>query len=240
MLGWQDVKQRYRRSILGPFWLTISTGVMVSIMGPLYGKLFNQDIGSYFAFLAVGFVVWQMVSQTIGDCCVAFVLAEGYIKQIKLPLSIHVLRVVWKNAIIFFHNMLVVVVVLIFLHTPVTPGLLLFPVGLLAFAFNAYLYGMISGMICARFRDIPPIVTNIVQAAFFLTPILWQPPMLGRHQWAVNFNPFYHFVEIIRAPLLGLPTNPASWPAAIAVTAAGILITVAMLTRLRARVAYWV
>jgi ABC-type polysaccharide/polyol phosphate export permease len=239
-LGWQDVVQRYRRSLLGPLWLTLSTGIMVAIMGPLYGKLFNQDIASYFANLAVGFVLWQMVSGLVIDSCAAFVSAEGYIKQVKLPLSIHVLRVVWKNLIIFFHNMLVVVAVLAYVRPPLTPGLLLFPVALAFFALNGFLFGTIIGIVSARFRDIPMIVANIVQAAFFLTPIIWQPAMLGRHQWAVNLNPFYHFIEIMRAPLLGAPPNPWSWPAVAAITLLGCLLTLATLSRYRARIAYWV
>jgi ABC-type polysaccharide/polyol phosphate export permease len=240
VLGWQDVKQRYRRSTLGPFWLTISTGILVGIMGPLYGRLFGQDFNAYFAFLTTGFVVWQMIAQTVNDACTTFVTAESYIKQVKLPLSIHVLRVVWKNIIYFLHNMLVVVVVLVYLQVPVNANLLLFPLGLLVFAFNAFLYGMILGVICARFRDIPLIVQNIVQAAFFLTPIMWRPSMLGRHEWTVDLNPLYHFIEIMRAPLLGVSPNPLSWPLVGAMTLAGCALALAMLSRYRARVPYWV
>jgi len=239
-LGWQDVKQRYRRSQLGPFWLTISTGIMVAIMGPLYGKLFAQDFSSYFSFLTIGFVLWQMISQTMIDSCTTFIQAESFIKQIKLPLSVHVLRVVWKNLIFFMHNLVVVIVVLVYLQIPVTANLLLFPLGVVAFALNAFLYGLIIAVICARFRDIPIIVTNVVQAAFFLTPILWQPGMLGRHAWSVNLNPIYHFLEVMRAPLLGVPADPTSWAAVAAITLTGSLLAVAILKRYRARVPYWV
>ncbi len=240
VLGWQDVKQRYRRSMLGPFWITISTGIMIAIMGPLYGKLFGQDFNSYFAFLTVGFVLWQLVAQSINDACTSFMAAESYIKQVRLPLSIHVLRVVWKNIIFFLHNMLVVVLVLVILDVPVNASLLLFPLGVLACAINAFLYGMLLGVISARFRDIPIIMMNVVQAAFFLTPIMWQPSMLGRHEWSVNLNPLYHFIEIMRAPLLGASPNPLSWPLVGAITLAGCALAIATLSRYRARVPYWV
>lgn len=239
-LGWQDVKQRYRRSQLGPFWLTISTGIMVSILGPLYGKLFAQDFSAYFSFLAIGFVLWQLISQLIIDACTTFIQAESFIKQIKLPLSVHILRVVWKNLIFFFHNLVVVVVVLVYLQVPVNASLLLFPLGVLLFAFNAFLYGMIIAVICARFRDIPIIVTNVVQAAFFLTPILWQPGMLGRHAWSVNLNPIYHFIEIMRAPLLGKVPDAVSWLAVGVSTILGCLLAAFVLKHYRARVPYWV
>lgn len=239
-LGWQDVLQRYRRSLLGPLWLTISTGMIVAIMGPLYGRLFGQDLSEYFAYLAIGFVIWQAISQVINESCATFIAAESYIKQVKLPLSIHILRMVWKNAIYFFHNMIVVVLVLAWVRPPLTAGLLLFPVGLLLLALNGYLFGTMLAMVGARFRDIPLIVANVVQAAFFLTPILWRPEMLGRHQWTVDLNPLFHFVEILRAPLLGMPLRAMSWLAVIAITLAGAAAMLAMLTRFRARVAYWV
>jgi ABC-2 type transport system permease protein len=239
-LGWQDVVQRYRRSLLGPLWLTISTGIMVVIMGPLYGKLFGQDISAYFGFLAIGFVVWQLVAQSINDCCVAFITAESFIKQVKLPLSVYILRVVWKNIIIFFHNMVVVVAVLAWLRPSIGPSLLSFPIALLVFALNAYFFGAILGIICARFRDIPLIIANVVQAAFFLTPVLWLPDMLGRHRWTVDLNPFYHFIEIIRAPMLGAAINPRSWPIVLGITLIGACGMLWILKRFRARVAYWV
>src|SRR3989304_5582475 len=104
MLAWQEIRQRYRRSTLGPFWLTISTAAMVGGMGPLYGLIFGQDLSWYFPYLAIGFVVWQLMASIINDSTQVFIGADQFIKQIKMPFSIHVLRMVWRNAIIFAHN----------------------------------------------------------------------------------------------------------------------------------------
>jgi ABC-type polysaccharide/polyol phosphate export permease len=239
-LGWQDVKQRYRRSLLGPFWLTISTGLLLSLMGPLYGKLFNQDVGGYFLHLSVSFVVWQLFAAYITDACGAFIGAEGFIKQVRLPLTIYVLRLIWKNLIIFFHNMLFVALVLAYLRPRLGFDVVLVPVGLLFFSLNALWLGIVLGLISARFRDIPVIIGNIVQVFFFLTPVLWQPGMLGRHAWAVNLNPFYHFLEIIRTPLIGAPINYLSWMTVLAMTVLGFAFVLPFFARYRARVAYWV
>jgi ABC-type polysaccharide/polyol phosphate export permease len=239
-LGWQDVKQRYRRSVLGPFWLTISTGVLLSAMGPLYGKLFGQDISSYFLHLAVSFIAWQLFSTYISDACSAFIASEGFIKQVRLPLSVYVLRLVWKNLIIFFHNMLFVVLVVAYFRPPLGFDLLLIPVGLLLFALNALWVGVLLGVISARFRDIPVIIGNVVQVFFFLTPVLWHPAMLGRHAWVVNLNPFYHFIEIIRTPLVAAPIHVVSWAAVLGITVVGFAAIVPFFARYRARIAYWV
>lgn len=240
LLGWLEIKQRYRRSVLGPFWLTLSTGGLVLGMGPLYGRLFNQDISSYFQFLAVSFVVWQFVAGLITDSCQAFIDAEGYIKQIKLPLSVHVLRVVWKNLIIFAHNFIIVVLVMLYLQPPIGWHYLLAPLGVLILAINGVWLGLLLGLFCARFRDIPPIITSLIQVALFLTPIMWKPEMLGRHQWTVNLNPLYHYLEVVRAPLLGAVPTVTTWVAIFAMTIGGYVVTLAFFARFRARVAYWV
>jgi ABC-type polysaccharide/polyol phosphate export permease len=240
MLAWQEIRQRYRRSMIGPFWLTISTGVMIGGMGPLYGKLFNQDISTYLTFLATSLVIWQLISQLAIESCQAFIGSEGFIKQLKLPLTVHVLRVVWKNLIMFFHNLIVVVIVFLFVPPIFGPQMLLSPLGIGLLAINGVWVGVVLGLICARFRDIPQIIGNLVLVAFFLTPVLWQPAMLGRHAWTVNLNPLYHFMEVVRGPLLGSAFNMMSWAAAVLITICGYAFMLAMFSRYRARVAYWV
>lgn len=239
-LAWQEIRLRYRRSTLGPLWLTLSTGIMVGTMGPLYGKLFGQPIGNYFVYLAVSIVTWTLISQSILECCNAFIGAEGFIKQIKLPLSLHVFRVVWRGLIVFAHNLAVIAVVFVFLPPPFGASVLLFPLGVLIVAVNAVWVGVVLGLICARFRDFPQIVSSLVGIAFFATPIMWQPAMLGKHAWKVNFNPFYHAMEMIRGPLLGAPPHIVSWIAMLVITIGGYSLMLWLFSRYRARIAYWV
>lgn len=240
MLGWQEIRQRYRRSVMGPFWLTISMGVMIGGMGPLYGKLFGQDLSAYFPHLAISLVVWMLVSNLINDCSNAFIAAEGFIKQIKLPLTIHILRAIWKNLIIFAHNMLIVV--LIFLIYPPEMGwhLLQMPLGIFMLAVNGLWFGILVGLFCARFRDIPQIVASVVQIAFFLTPIFWKAEMLGKFIWAAQINPLYHFIEIVRAPLVSGGASLLSWGVVLLITVLGYTVMMLFFTRFRARIAYWV
>ena len=240
MLGWQEIRQRYRRSVMGPFWLTISMGVMIGGMGPLYGKLFGQDLNAYFPHLAISLVVWMLVSTLINDCSNAFIAAEGFIKQIKLPLTIHILRAIWRNLIIFAHNM--VIVILVFLIYPPEMGwhLLQMPLGILMLAVNGLWFGILVGLLCARFRDIPQIVASIVQLSFFLTPIFWKAEMLGKFIWAAQINPLYHFIEIIRAPLVSGGASLLSWGVVLLITVLGYTVMMLFFTRFRARIAYWV
>ena len=240
VLGWLEIKQRYRRSVIGPFWLTLSYGAMIAGMGPLYGSLLQQDISSYFPYLATGFVVWFLIANVIGDGCNSFIAAEGFIKQVKLPLTVHVLRVIWKNLIIFAHNAVIVLLVLAYYRPVFEWHVLLAPLGLIMVAVNALWFGLLFGLLCARFRDIPQVVGSVMQVAFFLTPVMWPSRLLGDYQWAADWNPFFHFLETIRAPLLGHGAAPRSWAIVLVVTVAGWLVTMLMFSRFRGRVAYWV
>lgn len=240
MLGWLEIKQRYQRSILGPFWLTISTGVMLGAMGPLYGRLFGQPVDVYFSYLAISFVVWILIAGLINDACTAFIQAGGFITQMKLPLTVHVMRTVWKNLLIFAHNLVIVLIVLMFYQPKLDWHLILFPVGVIVIAANGIWTGVFLGMICARFRDIPLVVGSLVQVAFFLTPVFWMPAMLGRHQWAADLNPLFHFLEIVRRPLMGQDPSLLSWSAVLGITVAGYALMLVFFRRFRARIAYWV
>jgi ABC-type polysaccharide/polyol phosphate export permease len=239
-LGWLEIKQRYRRSVLGPFWLTISTGALIGGMGPLYGRLFGLEISTYFPFLAIGFVVWLFLAGIITDACMAFISAEGYIKQMKLPFTVHILRMVWRNLIIFAHNAVIALLVMLFWPPAVTWHLLLIPPAVLFIAINGIWIGLSLGLLCARFRDIPQIVGSLVQVAFFLTPVMWHASMLGRNQWAVAWNPFYHFLEVVRSPLVAAATNWFSWAVVLGITGIGYAAAFLLFARFRARIAYWV
>lgn len=240
LLGWQEIKQRYRRSILGPFWLTISTGVMIASMGPLYGRLLGQDMSSYLAYLALGIIIWGLVAGLMNESCMAFIAAEGYIQQMKLPLTVHVVRVVYRNLIVFVHNAVIIAAVVLIYHPAVSWRVLLMPLGVLLIALNGVWMGLLLGVLCTRFRDIPPVVTSLVQVAFFLTPVIWKEEMLGRYRWAADLNPLTHFLSIVRGPLLDTAVNPADWAIVLAITVCGFVVTLPTFAHFRARIAYWV
>lgn len=244
LLGWHDIRRRYRRSILGPFWLTISMGVLVAALGTLYGTLLKVESAHYVPFLALGFVVWTLISGVFTEGCSAFTTAESIIKQTNLPLSVHVYRMVWCNFLIFLHNAAIfVVVAILFAIWPGWTGLLALP-GLVLLCLNAVWVGLLLGIVSARFRDVPPIVASIVRILFFVTPIIWMPELMpGRALMlavVLDFNPFFHFVELVRAPLLGQVPELTSWLAVSGIALGGWLLAFAMFRRYRRRIAYWV
>jgi ABC-type polysaccharide/polyol phosphate export permease len=239
-LAWQEIKQRYRRSVLGPFWLTISTALFIAGMGPLYGALLDQPPAQYAHYLAVGFVVWLFISGFITEGCQAFIAAEGFIKQTRLPLTVHALRVVWRNVLILAHNFIIVILVSAWFMPSWGWGLLTAPVGIFVIAVNGLWLVILLGLLSARFRDIPQIITSLVQLLFFVTPVFWRPEMLTAHRWVADWNPVFHLIEIVRAPILGHPVSAASWLVTCGVTVLGWLVALTFFARYRARIAYWI
>jgi lipopolysaccharide transport system permease protein len=235
-----DIRNRYRGSVLGPFWMTASTAVMVAGIGLLYAALFRMSLAEYLPWIAVSLVVWTMISQTVSDACHSFVAAEGVIRQLPLPYTVHVLRFVIRNAITAAHSLpLIAVVLLGFGAIPGPEALLAIP-GLVLIAVNACAAGLFLGMICARFRDIPQIVTNMMQLAFFLSPVLWKPHLLGEAAVWLPLNPFFALMETVRGPLVEGGASPTIWLAAVSYTALVCLAAFAFFVRFRARIAFWV
>jgi lipopolysaccharide transport system permease protein len=243
MLSYQDVKLRYRRSIIGPFWITISMAITTYSMGYLYSHLFHTDLQSYFPFLVSGMLAWALISSLISDLSDAFTSAEHLIKQIKLPYSIHINRVVARNIIIFLHNILVYLPIIALFHQVAKLNgyaLLLIP-GLLIIYVNAISFGLILAMIGARYRDISQIIKSLIQVAFFVTPVMWNPSVLKpADQYIALLNPFYAFVELIRAPMMGMPMTLNTLMMVSVVTLVGIVICTSMMTKYRSRIVYWI
>jgi len=238
-MGVQDVKRRYRRSILGPLWLTLSLAILVAVLGLLYGRLLGAPPGRYIPHLALGFIAWQFIQGVVSDSCNVFISHKGWITNVRCPLSLFVYKTVWQNILIMAHNALVYVgVAAIFGIFAGLPGLLVIP-GLALVFVNAIWVGLLFGAVCARFRDIPQIVQSIMRVAFFVTPVIWMPDQLGTRAYLALYNPFTYFVELIRAPLLGQVPPALTWMLALAVTAVGCLVTWLFFVRFRSRVAYW-
>jgi len=241
VLGWHDIRQRYRRSKLGPFWITLSMGVMVGAMGVVYSELFNMNVREYLPFLAVGLIVWSFLSVPIVEGCNVFIGSEGVIRQLRAPLSVHVLRMMWRNVIILAHNMVIYFVVLaVFGLWPGATALLAIP-GAIIVCLTGVWTALLAGLLSARFRDIPYMTGTVMQILFLVTPVLWSETQLSSNiRLIAQLNPFYHLIESVRMPLLGSVPSLATWATALGVTVAGWAVTLAFFVRYRERIAYWI
>jgi ABC-type polysaccharide/polyol phosphate export permease len=241
LLGWQDIRQRYRRSILGQFWITVSVGVMILCLAFLFGRLFQSPLEKYLPFLAIGLICWNFISATISEGCLAFIAAEGIIKQLNVPLQVHIARIIWRNLVVFGHNLIILPLIFFGLGISLNWSALLFLPGLVLLTLNLAWVSLVLGIICTRFRDVPQIIHSILQVVFYLTPIIWLPELLrGKAEFAlVDFNPAYHLIELVRAPLLGSPSTIQNWAAGLMLLMLGGSLALLLARKLGHRVAYW-
>jgi ABC-2 type transport system permease protein/lipopolysaccharide transport system permease protein len=239
-LGWHDIRQRYRRSIVGPFWLTLSMGVMIGGMSYLYAGLFGQNIETYLPYLATGIIIFALIQTMVAEGAAVFISSASLILQLRAPLSIYVYQMLWRNLLIFLHNISIYVVVLMFAKVEIGWSMVLALFGLLLVAFAGVWVGLTLGALSARFRDVPPIVASVLQVAFFLTPVMWLPEALKGREILMYLNPFYYFLEIVRTPLLGKTPALSLWLIAIGLNVVGGFASLMFFARYRERIAYWV
>ena len=238
-LALQDTKLRYRGSVLGPFWLTITTIVMVASMGAIYSTLFKISVGTYLPYLAIGLILWGYISAAISEGCQTFLGAEGIIQTVPLPYSVHAYRVVFRNLIVLAHSLVIIPPALLICQIPVGWRILEIVPALILYALNGVWISVFFGMLSARYRDIPPIVANFTQVLFFLTPIIYPANLLETWQAVADLNPAFAAIDVVRAPLLGVATSTYSWPTFLLTTLAGCVGTFIAFARFHARIAYW-
>ena len=238
-LGWLDIKLRYRGSLLGPFWLTISTAVWVGAMGTLYSLLFHMTLEGYLPFLALSLVLWTAIGSHVSDACNTFLQSEVLIRSVRMPFFVHAIRVVVRTIIGLAHNIPVIVVVFALYATSPGWGALWCLPGLGLWLIDAFAACITLGAVCARFRDIPPIIGSIMQIAFYITPIIWRPEQLKGHIAWLPFNPFDALLEVVRQPLLGGTIPGGMWASALLFSLGFCGLTTVLFARLRSRIAYW-
>ncbi len=238
-LAWHDVSSRYRGSILGPFWITLSMGLMVLGIGVVYANLFDIPLKDFLPLVALGIVFFGTVSTTIIEGCTTFVQAAGMLSQTNLPMFTFVWRTVVRNLINLGHHLLIVLAVLVYYgywrHANL-PGAAL---GLVFLILNTAWISMLVGITSARFRDVPQVVISIMQFAMFVTPVFWPANRLGKHQFVLVLNPFYHMLEAVRAPLLGTAVSPHTYLFLAAMALVGWLVTFSLFASTRRRIVHY-
>lgn len=240
LLGWLEIRQRYARSVVGPFWMTISMAVMIGSIGAVYGTLFGQNLREYLPFLSISLVSWTLFSQIINEGCIAYISSGNYIKQAATPKLIFVMQVVWRNIIIFLHNVVIVAILLVvFSPKHWAPVILVIP-GMLIFLLNATWIATLCAVISARFRDLPQIIGALVQVTFYISPVMYRPESLRRFSWIVEYNPMSYLLDLVRSPLTGAMPLTQSWIIGGATAIIGWAIAMAVTGRFLKRIPYWV
>ena len=242
MLAWTDIRLRYRRTKLGPFWMTLNSAFMILAVGVVWGFIFHIPMHEYLPYFAVGIIVWNFISLTVQEGCQIFLDSNHLIKSVPNPMILYVWRSMARQVICLAHNVLFIVILwlasarsLDLRATAAIPGLML----LIMTLFGSIL---ILSILCARYRDIPQFVTSVLQVLFLVTPIMWNAKGLGDGQLpsiVLYGNPLFSLIEVVRAPLLGYPTSAANWIIASITALTMLLIGIAFYGRFANCIPYW-
>lgn len=241
-LGFQEIKRRYRRTVIGPFWTTISLGIFIITMGFLWAHLWKIDLKEFLPYLTSGMIVWIMISTTIVEGCETFTSPSPkyLIENLNFPYIIIPCAVVWRNIIVFFHNMIIFFIVAIYSRIPINIELLLIIPGFILLFVNSVWVATLLGFVCARYRDIRQVIVSLLQVVLFITPIFWSVEQVENRLIAfVDYNIFYHFIELIRAPLLGKLISETTLVIILFITFIGVLSTGFIYIKFRNKLPYW-
>ena len=239
-IAWSDTRARYKRSVIGPFWLVLSTLIGVGGLAVVWGALMNADMAVFVPSLAIGLVLWQIISGSVTESVRAFTDDAAIIKNIKTPPLRISLQLLFRQIINLLHNMVLVVLVLAVFPRLLSPTALFAIPGLILVLINLLWVIHVLGFLGARFRDLDPLVSAIMPMLFFMSPVLYRSHELGAHAFIMRFNPLSYFVEIVRDPLLGHRPDALTYGAVVIMAVVGWSLTLWMTHAKKHRLAYWV
>ncbi len=240
-LGWSDVKGRYRRTVFGPFWATLSLGIFITAISFIWARLWGAKLETFLPYVTAGMLSWTLIGTLINDGTGVFVGATGLIRSLNFPYTTLTCALIWRHMILFGHNLVIYVFVVPIMGVPVTWATLLFIPGLMLVCLNAVWVATLFGLISARFRDVPLLISTILNVLMFVTPIFWTYDQLKGRTGVVLIkgNILLHFVEILRMPMLGQVPTWYSIGVVLCTTVAGWALTFHLFACYRRRLPYW-
>jgi lipopolysaccharide transport system permease protein len=238
-LAFSDIKQRYKRSIIGPFWITLSMLIFTSALGFVMANLFNQDVGQLIPYIAVSVIFWNLLSSIIIESCNVFIENGMYIKNVPCHKFNFLLRMILRNLIIAAHNFIIYIFVIAFFTVNINHNVFWLTISLPLFVLNLTWISIILSVIATRYRDITHVIVNLVQVLFFVTPVFWSVKTMPQRPAFIDYNPAFHLLEIVRDPLLGYEVHFLSWLVASIMLIPGFLVAIYIYKTALKRIVYW-
>jgi lipopolysaccharide transport system permease protein len=241
LIGVGDLRRRYARSRMGQFWLTLSSGISIAVIGVTWALLWKVPVTEMLPFLALSMVIWQLLSGIVADATTAFPASAHYLLSQRIPCAAVIFALVYRNLLVFLHNAVIVAIVFLVFARPVSLGALLVFPALILTAISAVWWAFVVAALCARFRDLVHAVQSVLQLALYITPVLWKPEFLPEDlRWLNLVNPFALYVGILRDPLMGESPAPLPWLLAAGIAFGGLALALPFVGYYRRRVLYWI
>lgn len=234
-----DIAARYRRSVIGPFWITLTNAFMLTCIGFTFSRLWNTNATEFMPFFGVSYLVWNMLSTLIGEATDSYTEAAPFIQNYQSHKLLWVLRIVCRNLIILAHMVPIYIVLALLFPLFNFMNFLYFFLALPLFIIHCIWMSSIIATLSTRFRDVKRLITLVIFVIFLVTPILWKPETLKTHTWLYEINPMYYIIELFRNPLLGIASSPLVWGVNIALAGIGSALAFALHRYTVRRLFYW-
>ena len=239
-LALEDLRDRYRRTVLGLTWIIFSFALFVGVKVLVFGQLTAVSAAEFGLFVTLGFGLWTYINAMVMDACTAYIHSRPWILGTSTPYPVFLLQAVLRNWMIFSLILVVMAAALYWKPTPWTPAMLWAIPGLLVYLLSSVWVAAILAPLCARYRDFYHAVQTGMRLIFFATPILWMPASSGKLALIARLNPISHFVAIVRDPLMYDRVPIDSWMLVLAINVAGLLVAALIYAGTRRRIPHWV
>ena len=235
-----DLKLKYRRAFLGPWWVVIGMGLSACILCLLWSTIFNFDWREYLTYLFSGFIMWMYISSVVIEAPGIFPTNKHLIISTKSTPIFYVLRKCSLSLLLFLHHLPLIFIVIIFISPEIDlRTILTFPLAIFLVFLNAVFITLIFGFLGSRYRDVEPTIQSLMAPMFLLTPVLWKPEMLGEGMALVYLNPFTYFIGILRNDITGMEFDAYLWVGSFAITFINMIIFLFIYSRKKNRLIFW-
>ena len=239
--GTSVLRRRYTRSVLGQFWLTLSTGASIAVLGAVWTLLWKQPAAEIFPYIAVSLILWNFIANLITEGANVFVSHSHTLTNQGLAASTYVYALVYRHLLVLAHEAVIIVLVIAVFKGGVDVQALLFLPAFALTLLSGFCVAYLAGMLCARYRDMILFTATAMQLMFYITPVLWRRDFLPpRFAWIDHANPFAAYLAILRDPLLGSAAGGAAWVYATLLCVLLVLATLLTAGRVRRGLIYWI
>jgi ABC-type polysaccharide/polyol phosphate export permease len=240
LLGMQDIKMRYRGSALGPLWMVANLVVVLGGITVLYGELLNQPYDTFMPFLTVGMVIMGLFMPLLIESCNSFAGSPEIVRQVRMPLSVLVMRTLFRNLLVTAHNMVILVIIFAVFKKLGDIKYLQALAGILILILNLTWMSILLAVAGARYKDVIQIVGSALNFLVIFTPLYWIPDLIKNNRILLDANPLYHLIEVVRDPFLGKDATMTNYVVTLVLVVVGWGVTAFVFNGARKRIAFWV
>ncbi|MGW1422819.1 glycosyltransferase [Bradyrhizobium manausense] len=238
-LAWSDMRHRYVRSLLGPFWMSLQMAIVVAVLGSVIGQMSNADMLARLPMLALSMTAWTFLNSVVLDATTALQNSASLIRDRALPPVIFLLQCTFRQGLFALHNACVPLALWLLLTPHDLSGALTALPGLSLFVICTFALSLVLGALATRYRDLKPIIESTLMLAFLASPVIWSADMVNHRSTVMRLNPLTHLFAVWREPLAGGHVDATSIIYVLVALALLLCASVLTLVHLR-KAAFWI